>query len=72
MIDCMIMTIESIKKEQYRNQIAQMAKDPMVIADIEAIQEDFKYADCEADVFCSSIALSTKGYILQGVNDDTN
>ncbi len=44
-------TIESMKQEKYRRQIAQMAKDPMVIADIEAVQEDFKYADRDADAF---------------------
>lgn len=38
-------TIESIKKENYRKQIEQMAKDPQVLSDIEEIQEEFKYAD---------------------------
>jgi len=44
-------TITSIKKENYRKQIEQMANDPMVIEDIEQIQEDFKYADGEVDAF---------------------
>ena len=44
-------TVESIKKENYRKQIEQMANDPMVIEDIEQIQEDFKYADGEVDAF---------------------
>ncbi len=44
-------TIESIKKENYRKQIEQMAKDPLVLSDIEEIQEDFKYADRELDAF---------------------
>ncbi len=44
-------TIESMKKENYKNQIAQMAKDPMVLDDIEEIQEDFKYADSENHAF---------------------
>ena len=38
-------TIESIKKENYRKQIEQMSNDPLVMNDIEEIQEDFKYAD---------------------------
>ena len=44
-------TIDSIKKEKYRKQIEQMANDPMVMEDIGQVQEDFKYADGEADVF---------------------
>jgi len=44
-------TITSIKKENYRKQIEQMANDPMVIEDIAKIQEDFKYADGEIDAF---------------------
>ncbi len=44
-------TIESIKKENYKKQIEQMSKDPLVISDIAEIQEDFKYADRELDVF---------------------
>jgi hypothetical protein len=44
-------TIESMKKENYKNQLAQMAKDPMVQNDIEEIQEDFKYADSENYAF---------------------
>ena len=42
-------TIESMKKENYRKQIEEMTKDPMVIDDIEEIQEDFKYVDSEND-----------------------
>ncbi len=44
-------TIESMKKENYRKQLAQMAKDPLVLTDIEEIQEDFKYVDSEANAF---------------------
>ena len=44
-------TIESIKKENYRKQLEQMAKDPMVLDDIGMVQEDFKYADGEVNVF---------------------
>ena len=44
-------TIDSIKKEKYRKQIEQMANDPMIMEDIGQVQEDFKYADGEADVF---------------------
>jgi len=44
-------TIESIKKENYRKQLEQMAKDQMVLDDIGMVQEDFKYADGEANVF---------------------
>jgi len=42
-------TLETIRRENYRQQIAQMAQDPMVMEDIEQIQEDFKYADREVD-----------------------
>ncbi len=44
-------TINTIKKENYRKQIEQMANDPMVIEDIAKIQEAFQYADDEADAF---------------------
>jgi len=44
-------TINTIKKENYRKQIEQMANDPMVIDDIAKIQEEFKYADGEVDAF---------------------
>ena len=44
-------TIESMKKENYRKQLAQMAKDPLVLTDIEEIQRDFKYSDSDADAF---------------------
>ena len=44
-------TINSIKKENYRKQIEQMANDPMVIDDIAKIQEEFKYADGEVNAF---------------------
>jgi len=44
-------TIERIQKENYRRQMEQMAHDPMVKEDIEAIQNDFRYADGDADAF---------------------
>ena len=44
-------TIESIKEENYRKQIEEMTNDPMVLNDIDEIQEDFKYADSELDAF---------------------
>ena len=44
-------TIESIKKENYQKQIEKMANDPLVMEDIAQVQEDFKYADGEADTF---------------------
>lgn len=44
-------TIESMKKENYRKQIEEMSNDPMVVTDIEEIQEDFKYVDRENDAF---------------------
>ncbi len=44
-------TIESIKEENYRKQIEEMANDPLVKNDIEEIQEDFKYVDSEVYVF---------------------
>lgn len=43
-------TVQNIKRENYRKQIADAASDPMVKADIEEINEDFKYADGELDV----------------------
>ncbi|RUM69208.1 MAG: hypothetical protein DSZ08_06840 [Sulfurovum sp.] len=42
-------TIESMKKENYKKQLEDMSKDPMVADDIEQIQEDFRYADFEDD-----------------------
>ena len=44
-------TIESIKEENYRKQIEEMTNDPMVLNDIDEIQEDFKYTDSELDAF---------------------
>jgi len=44
-------TVETMKKENYKNQLAQMAKDPIVLDDIEEIQEDFKYIDSENNAF---------------------
>ena len=44
-------TIESIKKENYKREIANMASDPMVQNDIDEIQEEFKYTDRELDAF---------------------
>ena len=44
-------TIETMKKENYKNQIEQMSQDPLVLADIEEIQDDFKYADFENNAF---------------------
>jgi hypothetical protein len=44
-------TIESIKRENYRREIGRMANDPMVINDIEEVNEDFKYADGELNAF---------------------
>ena len=44
-------TIESMKKENYRKQIEEMANDPMVIKEMKEIQEDFKYADNQFDAF---------------------
>ncbi len=35
----------TVKKESYKQQIAKMSKDPLVLEDIEAVQQDFKYAD---------------------------
>ncbi len=44
-------TIESIKKENYKREIANMASDPMVQNDIDEIQEEFKYTDRELNAF---------------------
>ncbi len=44
-------TIESMRQENYKKQIEAMTQDPMVLEDIETIQEDFKYADYENDAF---------------------
>ena len=42
-------TIETMRKQNYQRQIAQMAQDPMVMDDIAQIQEAFQYADYDAD-----------------------
>jgi hypothetical protein len=42
-------TVETIKRQNYERQIAEMANDPMVIEDIAQVQEDFKYADRDVD-----------------------
>jgi len=44
-------TVEYMKKENYRKQIAKMASDPLVQSDIDEIQNDFKYADGELNAF---------------------
>lgn len=44
-------TMETMKKENYKKQIEEMAHDPMVIDDIAELQEDFKYADSENNAF---------------------
>lgn len=44
-------TVENIRKENYRRALEEMANDPLVKSDIEEIQEDFKYADSDSDVF---------------------
>ena len=44
-------TVEYMKKENYRKQIAQMASDSLVQNDIDEIQNDFKYADGELNAF---------------------
>ena len=44
-------TLESMKKRDYEQQIAEMAKDPMVLEDIAQVQEDFRYADRDTDAF---------------------
>ena len=44
-------TMESVRREGYRKQLEQMVSDPMVIEDISRIEEDFRYADGELDVF---------------------
>ena len=38
-----------IKKENYRKELEQMSRDPMVQEDIDSVMEDFKYADGEMD-----------------------
>ena len=44
-------TIDSIKQEYYRKELEQMANDPMVLSDIEEIENDFKYSDGELNAF---------------------
>jgi DNA-binding transcriptional regulator YhcF (GntR family) len=44
-------TIEAMKKENYKKQIAEMANDPMVLSDIEEVEDDFQYADGELNAF---------------------
>lgn len=43
-------TIVTMQKENYRKQIEAMATDPIVLNDIEEIQEDFKFVDNEDNV----------------------
>jgi len=38
-------TLESFREDRYRQEMAAMADDPMVAADIEEIEADFLYAD---------------------------
>jgi hypothetical protein len=44
-------TLQKIRLENYRQQIAKAAADPMVKADIDEIMEDFKYVDGENNAF---------------------
>ena len=44
-------TVEYMKKENYRKQIAQMAHDPLVQSDIDEVTDDFQYADGELNAF---------------------
>lgn len=44
-------TLQKVRSENYRQQIAKAASDPMVKADIDEIMEDFKYVDGEQRVF---------------------
>jgi hypothetical protein len=44
-------TLQKIRRDNYRQQIAKAAADPMVKADIDEIMEDFKYVDGEQNVF---------------------
>lgn len=44
-------TLQKIRWENYRQQIAKAAADPMVKADINEIMEDFKYVDGENNAF---------------------
>ena len=45
------MTMETMKHEKYKREIAQMAKDPMVQSDISEIEEHFKFADGDMNAF---------------------
>lgn len=44
-------TLQKIRRDNYRQQIAKAASDPMVKADIDEIMDDFKYVDGEQSVF---------------------
>ena len=44
-------TIESMKKENYKKQIAQMSQDSMVQDDMKEIEEAFEFADNEQYAF---------------------
>lgn len=44
-------TLQKIRRDNYRQQIAKAAADPMVKADIDEIMEDFKYVDGENNAF---------------------
>jgi hypothetical protein len=39
--------LDDIKKEKIRKEIIEASKDPLFLADIKEIEEDFKYADSE-------------------------
>lgn len=39
--------LEDLKKEKIRKEILMASKDPIFLADIAEIEEDFKYADSE-------------------------
>ncbi|MHB1274878.1 MAG: hypothetical protein ACYCXQ_12570 [Candidatus Humimicrobiaceae bacterium] len=39
--------LEDLKKEKIRKEILKASKDPLFLADIAEIEEDFKYADFE-------------------------
>ena len=58
-------TIESIEKENYRIQIEQMVNDPMVISDIEEVEDDFKYVDGELNAFSTGSSAPAEEPVLE-------
>ncbi len=42
-------TLENARRNDYRKELEEMSRDPMVLSDIEEVQRDFRYSDGEVD-----------------------